>query len=189
MGNKSVQKKRYIVEKAREVFGKNGYRKVTMKDIVEACGISRGGLYLYFTDTKSLFEAVLETEEKDTDILEAIQDREATPGEKLLMYLEAQKQSMMKQDNLATATFEYLFEQQEADAKNVRSEAVTGLERLIADGVKQDWMECENPLLAAKHIVYALDGMLAASRTTGISEEEIDQEIEYILGIFGLTLE
>jgi len=48
MGEKSVQKKRYIVEKARDVFMEKGFKKVTMKDIVEACDISRGGLYLYF---------------------------------------------------------------------------------------------------------------------------------------------
>ena len=43
MGEKSVQKKRYIVEKARDVFMEKGFKKVTMKDIVEACDISRGG--------------------------------------------------------------------------------------------------------------------------------------------------
>ena len=36
MGEKSVQKKRYIVEKARDVFMEKGFKKVTMKDIVEA---------------------------------------------------------------------------------------------------------------------------------------------------------
>ena len=46
MGDKSLHKKNYIIEKAREVFQKKGYRAVTMKDIVDACGISRGGLYL-----------------------------------------------------------------------------------------------------------------------------------------------
>ena len=51
MGEKSVQKKRYIVETARKVFVEKGFKKVTMKDIVEACDISRGGLYLYFENT------------------------------------------------------------------------------------------------------------------------------------------
>ena len=60
MGDKSTQKKQYIIEKAKEVFAKRGYKDVTMKDIVDACGISRGGLYLYFGNTKDLFEAVLE---------------------------------------------------------------------------------------------------------------------------------
>ena len=51
MGEKSVQKKQYILETARKVFAEKGYKNVTMKDIVEACEISRGGLYLYFDST------------------------------------------------------------------------------------------------------------------------------------------
>ena len=40
MGDKSAQKQRYILEKARQVFMEKGYKLVTMKDIVEACEIS-----------------------------------------------------------------------------------------------------------------------------------------------------
>lgn len=47
MGEKSAHKKQFIVETARQVFVEKGYKDVTMKDIVDACGISRGGLYLY----------------------------------------------------------------------------------------------------------------------------------------------
>ena len=48
MGEKSLQKKKHILDTARRVFAEKGYKNVTMKDIVEACDISRGGLYLYF---------------------------------------------------------------------------------------------------------------------------------------------
>ena len=44
MGEKSVQKKKYILDTARKVFAEKGFKNVTMKDIVEACEISRGGL-------------------------------------------------------------------------------------------------------------------------------------------------
>lgn len=193
MGNKSEQKKKYIVEKAREVFSKNGYRKVTMKDIVEACEISRGGLYLYFADTKSLFEAVLDEDEKDKDIFDAIQNEELTPGEALLTYLDAQKQAILKQDNLVAATFEYLFEQKAsgnaADAKTVREESVNGIEKLIANGVAEEWMVCDNPTIAARNIIYVLDGLRATAQMVGIMEAEIDEEIEYILGTLGLVVE
>ena len=53
MGEKSAQKKKYILDTARKVFVEKGYKSVTMKDIVEACGISRGGLYLYFDSTEA----------------------------------------------------------------------------------------------------------------------------------------
>ena len=35
MGEKSQQKKKYIIEKARQVFVEKGYRNVTMKDIMD----------------------------------------------------------------------------------------------------------------------------------------------------------
>lgn len=41
MGDKSAQKKKLIVERARRVFMEKGYKEVTMKDIVEECDISR----------------------------------------------------------------------------------------------------------------------------------------------------
>ena len=44
-----------------------GYKQVTMKDIVDACGISRGGLYLYFQNTGEVFEEVLKLEQAETD--------------------------------------------------------------------------------------------------------------------------
>ena len=54
MGERSLQKKQFILEKAREVFVEKGFRSVTMKDIVDACEISRGGLYLYFSLIQNL---------------------------------------------------------------------------------------------------------------------------------------
>lgn len=191
MGNKSVQKKKYIMEKAREVFSKNGYRKVTMKDIVEACDISRGGLYLYFSDTKSLFEAVLEEEEQDKDILDAIQKEELSPGEALLTYLDRKKRAILEKDSLAAATVEYLFEQK-ASGKSTNvtvSDSVKDLEKLITEGVAEEWMVCDKPAVAARNIIYVLEGLRVASQTVGVTEEEIDQEIEYILNSLGLTVE
>lgn len=191
MGNKSVQKKKYIIEKAREVFSKNGYRKVTMKDIVEACDISRGGLYLYFADTKSLFEAVLEEEEQDKDILDAIEKEELSPGEALLTYLDRKKRTIMEKKSLAAATLEYLFEQKAlgASTNTAFSDLVKRLEKLITEGVAEEWMVCDNPAAAARNIIYVLDGLRVASQTVGITETEIDQEIEYILNSLGLAVE
>ena len=67
MGEKSVQKKQFILETAKNVFMEKGYKEVTMKDIVDACEISRGGLYLYFNSTKEIFLEVLKMEQDETD--------------------------------------------------------------------------------------------------------------------------
>ena len=96
MGDKSAQKQRYILEKARQVFMEKGYKLVTMKDIVEACEISRGGLYLYFDGTKQLFEQVLvmETQEAD-DLFAKSLSEDATPADILALFLKEQKKELL----------------------------------------------------------------------------------------------
>ena len=64
MGKKSDLKQEYILEQAQRVFAQKGFKDVTMKDIVTACNISRGGIYLYFNNTSEIFEAVLKLRAK-----------------------------------------------------------------------------------------------------------------------------
>ena len=195
MGDKSLQKKNMIVEAAREVFLKRGYRAVTMKEIVEACGISRGGLYLYFANTKELFEAVLERENQTlSSILELSAAKKSNPGEILLMYLDEQKKTKLKKKgNLAVATYEYMFENKllnhEVPAEKCFEENVKALEQLIADGVAQEWMVCENPAEAARNIVYTLEGMKVTAQTTGVSAKVLDSQIAYIMGTLGMVIQ
>lgn len=96
MGDKSTQKKQFIIETARSVFAEKGYKDVTMKDIVEACEISRGGLYLYFSSTKEIFEAVmqLEAEEAD-DVFTGNISNDATPADVLAIFLKEQKKEII----------------------------------------------------------------------------------------------
>ena len=147
MGDKSLHKKNYIIEKAREVFQKKGYRAVTMKDIVDACGISRGGLYLYFSSTKELFEEIIGQEEKDAKtVIAAARDKDTTPATLMFVYLNEQKKEILKKnDNLSAAIFEYLFENKASKndnpvIKRIRSD-IDELEKLIIDGVEQEWIE------------------------------------------------
>lgn len=194
MGDKSLQKKNLIVEAAREVFFKRGYKAVTMKDIVEACGISRGGLYLYFTSIKELFEAVLEREnEALASGLESLRTGKGTPGERMLMYLNEQKKEILKKkENLTVAVYEYLFENKlthaDTPVKKSFEENIKALERLIEDGVEQEWMVCENPAEAARNIAYTLEGMKVTAQTIGISAKLLDSQIEYIMGTLGMVI-
>ncbi|MBO5145266.1 MAG: TetR/AcrR family transcriptional regulator [Lachnospiraceae bacterium] len=194
MGEKSLQKKKYIVEKAKDVFYKSGYRAVTMKDIVEACNISRGGLYLYFTNTKELFEAVLEEERISTaSVIESGKAKNATPGEIMLMFLDEQKKAILKKkDNLTMAAYEYMFENKilETDNPIKKSflENVSALENLIKEGVEQEWMVCEDAAEAAKNISYTIEGLKVSAQTIGVSAEAVDREIEYIMGILGMVI-
>ena len=88
MGEKSEIKKKLILDKARTVFAEKGFKNVTMKDIVDACEISRGGLYLYFSSTDELFLSVLasETDEDDEETITAALTGTATAGDMLALF-------------------------------------------------------------------------------------------------------
>ena len=49
-----------ILEAAKQVFIRNGYERTTMKHVMEEAGVSRGGLYHYFSNKEDLYEAILE---------------------------------------------------------------------------------------------------------------------------------
>lgn len=76
----------YRRESQRSICGE-GLQKVTMKDIVEACDISRGGLYLYFENTSQIFMEVLrmESEEADDVFSDSITE-DATAADILLLF-------------------------------------------------------------------------------------------------------
>src|ERR1700722_14591441 len=55
-------KRRQIVEGARSIFLANGFDAASMNDIARASGVSKGTLYVYFTNKEQLFEAIVHAE-------------------------------------------------------------------------------------------------------------------------------
>ena len=60
MSSKKEKTRGFILDVSYMLFAKNGFKKVTMKDICDATNLSRGGLYSHFSSTRELFEAILE---------------------------------------------------------------------------------------------------------------------------------
>lgn len=60
MATKREKTREFIIDASYKVFAQNGFNRITMKDICEATGLSRGGLYSHFDSTKAIFEALLE---------------------------------------------------------------------------------------------------------------------------------
>lgn len=187
MGDKSVQKKRYIVETSRKVFMEKGFKTVTMKDIVEACDISRGGLYLYFENTSQIFTEVLKLESEQTDdVFSKSISEDATAADILLLFLKEQKKEILrKKDTLTQAIYEFYFSNEMPKKDNVLKKqfdsAVKVIEKLIAVGVDNGEFVCEDCVGTARNIMYVLEGMKIAAQTTGISSDAVDREFMFIL--------
>lgn len=192
MGEKSQQKKKYIIEKARQVFIDKGYRSVTMKDIIEACNISRGGLYLYFPSTQEIFLEVLKQEmEMADDVFSTQVGEDSTAADILELFFAAQKAELLNtKDNLAMATYEYYYAHKPDGKDNFLREqfeaAVEALTQLIEMGLEDGELYCEEPQIAAEQIMYTIEGLKIGLLTMKVTEEEIDKQLHYLLQGLGL---
>ena len=59
MGRKGDETRSFIKEKARILFEKQGFHRITMKDVCEVTGLSRGGLYGNYESTGQIFAAIM----------------------------------------------------------------------------------------------------------------------------------
>lgn len=192
MGEKSLQKKKYILETARRVFMEKGFKKVTMKDIVEACDISRGGLYLYFDSTKQIFMEVLRMESQEADdVFSDSITEDATAADILILFLKEQKKELLrKNDTLTQAIYEFYFENQLPKKDNILKKqfdsAVKIIEKLIEAGVENGELYCEDCEGTARNIIFVLEGLKICAQTIGVTAEAVDREILYLLHGLGV---
>ena len=194
MGEKSLQKKKFILETARKVFMEKGYKRVTMKDIVEACDISRGGLYLYFNGTDEIFMEVLKMESEEADDLfgDSIKE-DATVADILTLFLLEQKKELLrKNNNLVQATYEFYFEndlpKKENMLKNQFDSAVFIIQKLIEQGVESGEFYCTDCEGTARNIMYVIEGLKISAQTMGVTEKSVDREIKYLLQGLGIDI-
>lgn len=192
MGDKSLQKQQYIVETARKVFVEKGFIDVTMKDIVEACEISRGGLYLYFGSTEEVFAEVLKLQQESDDGFEESIGKEAAASQVLALFLKEQKKDILrKKNNLTVAIYEYFFHHKIPKKDHIlRKQFDAGvmiITRLIETGVDTGEFYCDYPRETARNMMYVIEGLKATAHTTGISEAAIDREFLFLMQ--GLIIE
>ena len=109
MGTKKERTREHILEVSYRLFAKNGFNKVTMKDICEATNLSRGGLYSHFSSTRELFEAILEKiNQKDEMNFQEEMERGVSAREILQNALVLMEDEMNHpEDSLSLAMYEY----------------------------------------------------------------------------------
>lgn len=60
LSNRTLEKRRRILDAARDVILMHGFRAATMESIARAAGIAKPTLYAQFADKEALFEALIE---------------------------------------------------------------------------------------------------------------------------------
>lgn len=99
------QRRQEIIEAAARVFAAKGYEHAAMQDVVEASGMSRGGVYLYFSSKEQLFRALLDRIDSErAAALQALAASESGAWEAIERLLDGLRGDP---EGLATAIYEY----------------------------------------------------------------------------------
>ncbi|SEA24448.1 DNA-binding transcriptional regulator, AcrR family [Eubacterium aggregans] len=183
--SKSEKKRAFILTQARKVFMKKGYSRVTMKDIVTACGISRGGLYLYFSSTKEIFLEVFRQEavESQEAVMIAL-DQQEDPRDILVDYIEKHKASILGDTpTLTLATYEFFQENEEEQV--IRrwqfDDMAEMLRELLSYGIGTGAFKEIDPAQWGRHLAHFLSGMCLTLPVLKMPEERIDEELTLLL--------
>lgn len=95
---------RDIIDTARALFKRTGFKKTTMGDIARSMGKAKSSLYYYYPSKEDIFEAVLESEMDE--LLEQIHreiDKASSSKEKLTIYCRCRLEKLKQLCNLSDA--------------------------------------------------------------------------------------
>jgi AcrR family transcriptional regulator len=172
-----------ILDAARQVFCRKGFLAVTMQDIIDECGISRGGIYLYFASVDEIFLEVMKRRNKErfSVISKAVADYE--PFEQvLLFYFMRQKRRLLNfKNSIFRAYCEYIFSKPKVAVEAFRDMQLGHLRRTVVSilklGVNQNVLRDENLEQLADHFIVTIDGLSVLALAEALTEELIDNQL------------
>lgn len=190
MSVKGDKTKQTILEKACQLFAEKGYKDVTMQDICEQSGLSRGGLYRHFESTEQIFLEIVNafTDRQKARIISEI--RQSVPAAIILdNILSAYQQEMGdKKASLSLAIYEFysnpaIAKTDNAVTRQYENSKSAWLE-LIQYGIKTGEFKTVNPESVFHLIVFAYQGVRMYSRLMDVGTdipEQIIGEIKRLL--------
>lgn len=181
-----------LVSAAASLFAEGGVTQTAVRDIVKAAGVAQGTFYLYFDSKDAIVCAVAE----------ALIDDVAKRMERAL--LDPDQSALDKLEAAATALFEMNDEPYEIElmqsfhhpdnvsihdrvSRSLAERFAPPLTAIIAQGNKEGAFSVENPELAARLVIGALQGLGPVFADVEQTQESIAQFMMFVLRALGYT--
>lgn len=182
-----------LVQAARQVFARYGYKKTALDDISKEARKGKSTIYYYFKSKDDIFKAVIDAEaeiRKKTidDQISEIED----PQQKLKTYIYVRMLSLKKVGNYYEAIKNDLLDNLyfvNSLRVNHFDEEIELVKNLLLQGVEKGVYTIPNPELTAKTIVTLLQGFEVPLIQKNISDEELQKSVDEMLNIlfFGIA--
>ena len=169
-----------IINVARNIFAKFGFRKTTMEEIAHAARKGKSSIYHYFNSKEEVFNAVVEKETSALHLAlsEAVKTA-STPEDKLRAYIRTRMDTIGDLANLYSALRdEYLdhFSFIEKIRSQFDHKEISMIKEILVEGVDQGDFVIENHEIAAFGIITALKGL---EYPIFVKKEFVDFEVKF----------
>ena len=166
-----------IKEAAHKLFSEKGFKLVSMKDICEATGLSRGGLYRHFSGTEEILLSILGARDSINEDIESGE----TATEILDGYLKAYKEEMIDSEkSLSLAIYEYANLGNEHIFAAGTDAARKRWNKLIEYGIKTGEFREVKPEQITDVMLFAYQGVRMWSRVIPMSESTAEHVVNTI---------
>ncbi|MCF0230513.1 MAG: TetR/AcrR family transcriptional regulator [Parasporobacterium sp.] len=187
MGAKGEHKKEMILKAAEELFVEKGFSSVTMQDICNKMGISRGGLYRYYPSTAEIFINIINKEQENALAQLKRANANNIPAIKIMnvFLLDRFNRFSDRRYNLENAMSD--FAAKYPDGKKVLQEradrAIQIVSSIIIKGVEEGDMKCNDPESTAITIMSILEGLAKHHDLLPLHTDEILRQRHFILNM------
>ncbi|MEG0379400.1 MAG: TetR/AcrR family transcriptional regulator, partial [Eubacterium sp.] len=162
-----------------------GYASVTMKDIVDICCISRGGLYRYFGSTREVFLSLFQRDAtEELSKVEVAIWEELSAMDILDAYVRRQ-QTLIDGSipSIANAAYEFFLEN--PDDSVIYQWQFDGIAEMLREileyGVARNEFELADTAAFARHLALFFNGMRLSMPLLNFPEPRIEEQFKLLL--------
>lgn len=176
-----------IVNAARELFNRFGYKKTTLEDIAASMRKGKSSLYYYFRNKEEIFQSVLETEESILfDKLREVVDTPMPAQEKFMTYVKTRMTTILGLPNYMKTLQDEMYGGydfiQTLKFKNDENETALMI-KIMEEGVRTDTFGMHSVEMCSRGIVMALHGLESTFVKLSQDGSNIDVQVENIVNI------
>ena len=182
--------KQEIMLRAEQLFAQRGYESVSMREIAEACDITKANIYYYFKDKKALYLQVLESDMLEMiEALRSAAQREGTARDRIARIAETFVRLLHSKPALIRMGMRP-FGENEPDTLGLihrhRQELLLPVERVLEEGMRSGELRLLNVPVTALSFVISMRVLviMATKRLPGPDSSESDMVLHTVELLF-----
>ncbi len=177
MGDKGDKTRERIRTEAYRLFAEKGFKEVTMTDLCQRTGLSRGGLYRYYSGTADIFAEILSEEYSIHGRMEEGESARAILED---MLRAVREEIMEKELSLSLAIYEYASLGNEELFMRINQRAKDRWSGLIKYGINTGEFKKTDPDQVSELILYYYQGLRMWSRIIPFQEKTAENYVRTV---------